>query len=472
MPPDLRGFVRPCDRTLTCLRFATALLAASLLAGAATSCARPAAAPPSDARGAGKGKSGGAARTAKLVCDGAPCDVTVELNGNRRVPGARLFAGMRVLAEPDFELDTLERDVLELQAFYYDQGFLEVDVARPEVSWSGDRRAVHIQIAITEGARYRVRRIEAFEDRAGLRCPPAGGWSTRLGQGDVFNRGELIADLRRLEHAYRDQGYADVSATPDLVLDRERREVDVRIAVARGPVQFFGEVRITGNERVSLAELRDRVEIEPGARFSETAIDRTKERLMETGLFERVDLSIGKKRDPAIVDLDIEVTERSEDSNSASRSPDGGRSRRLAPAPERLLSPAKALEDASAKAFDDADTRGCQPIPAPAEVGIRHILVQYAGCEQQSQGVTRSRGEARRLAAEILQRLRDGASFEEMVKEHTDEPGGVARGGDLGVFGPREMVENFSDAAFALHVGEISQVVETKYGFHILLRTQ
>jgi parvulin-like peptidyl-prolyl isomerase len=59
-----------------------------------------------------------------------------------------------------------------------------------------------------------------------------------------------------------------------------------------------------------------------------------------------------------------------------------------------------------------------------------------------------------------------------MVKEYTDEPGGAERGGDLGVFDRGLMVKPFADAAFALKVGEVSEVVETKYGFHVIKRTE
>ena len=108
----------------------------------------------------------------------------------------------------------------------------------------------------------------------------------------------------------------------------------------------------------------------------------------------------------------------------------------------------------------------------PDEIGARHILVMHAGSQAKPEEVTRTKEEARTRAAEALRKLREGADFTEMVVEYSDEPGAAERGGDLGMFRREVMVENFSDAAFVLKVGEVSELVETAYGFHIIKRTR
>jgi parvulin-like peptidyl-prolyl isomerase len=96
----------------------------------------------------------------------------------------------------------------------------------------------------------------------------------------------------------------------------------------------------------------------------------------------------------------------------------------------------------------------------------------HAQSKSKPDDVTRSREDARRRAEEALTKLRIGAEFEAVVKEYTDEPGGAERGGDLGVFDRSTMVKSFADAAFLLQVGEVSGVVETVYGFHVIKRTE
>ncbi|MFO0762278.1 MAG: peptidylprolyl isomerase [Byssovorax sp.] len=108
----------------------------------------------------------------------------------------------------------------------------------------------------------------------------------------------------------------------------------------------------------------------------------------------------------------------------------------------------------------------------PLQVGAKHILVMHMMSKSKPEGVTRSRDEAYTRAKEVLLKIRGGADFDAMVREYSDEPGAAERAGDLGIFDRAQMVKGFSDAAFSLKVGEVSEVVETVFGFHIIKRTE
>jgi hypothetical protein len=119
------------------------------------------------------------------------------------------------------------------------------------------------------------------------------------------------------------------------------------------------------------------------------------------------------------------------------------------------------------------------PEPAPAAAaetretfGARHLLVMYKGSMRALPTVTRTRDEARARAEEAARKAQGGARFEDLVVEYSDEPGAAGRGGSLGTFRRGQMVPTFEAAVERLRVGEVSGVVETPFGFHVVLRTK
>ena len=111
------------------------------------------------------------------------------------------------------------------------------------------------------------------------------------------------------------------------------------------------------------------------------------------------------------------------------------------------------------------------PQPSGERIGAAHVLVAYKGARRADPKVTRSKAEARKRAEDIVNRAKKGVDFADLAKKFSDGPSGP-KGGDLGRFARNAMVKPFADAAFKLKVGEVSAVVETAFGFHVIKRTQ
>jgi parvulin-like peptidyl-prolyl isomerase len=83
---------------------------------------------------------------------------------------------------------------------------------------------------------------------------------------------------------------------------------------------------------------------------------------------------------------------------------------------------------------------------------------------------TRTEEEAKKLADELLAKIKKGESIEKLAQENSDCPSGKSKKGSLGEFPKGVMAKEFEETAFSLKVGEISKVVKTEFGYHIIRR--
>ncbi len=127
---------------------------------------------------------------------------------------------------------------------------------------------------------------------------------------------------------------------------------------------------------------------------------------------------------------------------------------------EMLQSVGKAAltDEAMHKVYDDA----VKQLGTQQEVHARHILIRAAA------GDDKASKEAEDKIKAIIVRLKKGEDFEKLAKELTEDPSGKANGGDLGYFTKEQMVPEFSETAFKLEKGQISEPVKTQFGWHVI----
>jgi parvulin-like peptidyl-prolyl isomerase len=93
------------------------------------------------------------------------------------------------------------------------------------------------------------------------------------------------------------------------------------------------------------------------------------------------------------------------------------------------------------------------------QVRARHILISNSKLPDE---------QARRRAEEVLRKLKAGGDFAALAREFSDDPGSKDKGGELGFFSKGQMVPEFDKAAFSLKPGQLSGIVKTQYGYHII----
>ena len=118
------------------------------------------------------------------------------------------------------------------------------------------------------------------------------------------------------------------------------------------------------------------------------------------------------------------------------------------------------ITDEESKAYYDKNP---QMFKQPEQIKASHILIKADAKADEAQ-----KAEARKKIEEVQKKLKDGGDFAALAKEYSEGPSS-AKGGDLGYFRRGQMVKPFEEAALALKPNEVSDIVETRFGYHLII---
>ena len=104
----------------------------------------------------------------------------------------------------------------------------------------------------------------------------------------------------------------------------------------------------------------------------------------------------------------------------------------------------------------------------PEQVKVSHILIKTPLPGPDGKVDEKGAAEAQRRAEDLLKQIKGGAKFEDLAREYSEDPGSAKEGGSLGWIGRGQTVPEFEKTAFSLAKGQISDLVKSSYGFHII----
>jgi peptidyl-prolyl cis-trans isomerase C len=125
----------------------------------------------------------------------------------------------------------------------------------------------------------------------------------------------------------------------------------------------------------------------------------------------------------------------------------------------------KTTDEAALRAYYDAHKQEWE------EVKARHILIRMTGSRAPARPGQKdlTDEEALAKAKDLRAKIVAGASFGDLAKTESDDPGSGEQGGELGSFGHGNMVAEFEEAAFSIPIGQVSEPVKTVFGYHLIL---
>lgn len=207
-----------------------------------------------------------------------------------------------------FKEDDFEEDLQRLTAYYYDQGYVQVQVDMPTIRLSDDKRDLYITVRIDEGPRHSRGEVgvegDLLTDRDELME------MLRLPDETYFRYGALQEDMMRLSRFYQDAGYANVQVNPLTRIDPETNQVDVSFEINQGQKVRIGRIEVRGNTTTRDLVIRRELAIEEGDWYSASAIERSQARVERLGYFEEVNATTQRTSSAEVVDVHIEVGER------------------------------------------------------------------------------------------------------------------------------------------------------------------
>jgi len=207
-----------------------------------------------------------------------------------------------------YKKDALKTDLLRLESFYHDHGYIKVKVFDPEVEVDKERRKIYIAIPVAEGDEYKVGKIEISGDE--VYTDQELSEKIKLKEGDVFNRSQFRQDIFDITDMYSQKGYAFANVIPAVEVHDETKTVDVRISTNKGKKVYIGRINISGNDNTRDRVIRRQFRLAEGELFDSEKLRRSRQRINNLALFESVDIEQRSRKEEDLLDIETKVVER------------------------------------------------------------------------------------------------------------------------------------------------------------------
>lgn len=238
--------------------------------------------------------------------------------GNKHLPDGQLkskmltqeggfFSGLS--GSGQYKQEMFDRDVQILRFLYWNQGYVQAKVDRPQVTVTPDKKNIYISIRVEEGDQYEVGDVDFAGD---ILFPKAElSEAIKIDDNGVFAYDVLQKDISELTAKYGDLGYAYANVIPRTAFNPKDRKVSLIFEFDKGSKVYFGKISMVGNSKTRDKVIRRELKIHEGELYHETRRRQSLENIQRLGYFEEVNFktSIDPERNE-IMNVDIAVKER------------------------------------------------------------------------------------------------------------------------------------------------------------------
>ena len=206
------------------------------------------------------------------------------------------------------ELDEteLDNDVLRLEAFYKNNGFINVKVSDPVVNMGAEE--ITIRFKIDEGDQYKNGVVSIKGD---ILTTEEELLALLVSQkSELYNRELVRKDMITLNDFYANQGYANVKVVPKADTNEAEAIVNISFDIDKGPLVYFNRIIITGNEKTRDKVIRRELAIEEQGLYSMQKIQRSHRNLVFKDYFQNINIKPVKTKEENKLDVHVNVEEK------------------------------------------------------------------------------------------------------------------------------------------------------------------
>ncbi|SFV53642.1 Outer membrane protein assembly factor YaeT precursor [hydrothermal vent metagenome] len=189
----------------------------------------------------------------------------------------------------DVKVDQLEYDAYRVKDTYMKHGYLDAYVSKPLMRVDYSSYSAEIDYQVKEGDQYRVGQVSVAQDIDGLDSEALAN-DLSLKKGRIFNISKMRKDMKMLQEAAGNKGYAYAKVLPRMHKNPEDKTIDLQYVIQPGMQVTVNDVLISGNDSTKDRVIRRYIYLAPGDTFNATDLKDSKNALGRTGFFEKVDI--------------------------------------------------------------------------------------------------------------------------------------------------------------------------------------
>lgn len=230
-----------------------------------------------------------------------------ELKGKLLTQEGGFFSGLS--GSGQYKQEMFERDVQILRFLYWNKGYVQAKVDRPQVTVTPDKKNIYITIRVDEGEQYDVGEVDFAGD---ILFPRQELYDAiQIDDNGIFAYDVLQKDISELTAKYGDLGYAYANVIPRTAFNAKDRKVNLVFEFDKGSKVYFGRISMVGNTKTRDKVIRRELKVNEGELYNETRRRQSLENIQRLGYFEEVNFktSIDPERTD-VMNVDIAVKER------------------------------------------------------------------------------------------------------------------------------------------------------------------